>query len=321
MTAPGADAAILARIRAAVLCIWIVVVLLTPYGSYAHLPAELGTGLGIGRVLLDVEWLRHLLWSERALTVLQWLAICGAVAQLAAGRRLRWLMPVVFVTILALDALTKSLTGYVNHAQIAPLVVLLLVTVFGHAPAGAREAVWLIRLTLVLPYTFIGLHRLIEGGVEIFLGDALLQYIAQNTAGYSFYGLAWGRGLIAPAAGGRTLEGGIRGDDTLRAAVARRARVAALSPHLGGGDGGLPRGHSRDHEHLLLGEPGAAARGVRPARRGRPAGTVERERRRRGRRAGVDAASYGARDLLTPPRTRPSAAGILALSAPGLPHS
>jgi hypothetical protein len=197
MTAPGADAAIFARIRAAVLCIWIVVVLLTPYGSYAHLPAELGTGLGIGRVLLDVEWLRHLLWSERALTVLQWLAICGAVAQLAAGRRLRWLMPVVFVTILALDALTKSLTGYVNHAQIAPLVVLLLVTVFGHAPAGAREAVWLIRLTLVLPYTFIGLHRLIEGGVEIFLGDALLQYIAQNTAGYSFYGLAWGRGLIA----------------------------------------------------------------------------------------------------------------------------
>jgi hypothetical protein len=203
MSDPGADAAILARIRAAVLCIWLVVVLMTPYGSYAHLPAELSTGLGLGRVLLDVDWLRQALWSERALTVLKWLAICGLVAQLAAGRRLRGLMPVVFVTILALDALTKSLTGYVNHAQIAPLVVLLLVTVFGHVPAGAREAVWLIRLALVLPYTFIGLHRLIEGGVEIFLGDALPQYIAQNTAGYSFYSLAWGQRLIAlPLAAG-----------------------------------------------------------------------------------------------------------------------
>jgi hypothetical protein len=195
MNAP-ADPSRLPRIRVTVLGIWAVVAFMTPYATYARLPEELSVGQGIGRALLDIEWVRSLLWSGHVLTVLKWTAVLGCLAQLAAGRRRPWLMALVFLTVLALDAVTKSLTGYVNHAQIGPLIVLFLVTVFDDDASDARAAVWLVRLALVIPYTFIGLHRLFEGGLEIFLGDALPQYIAQNSAGYSYYGFTVGLRLI-----------------------------------------------------------------------------------------------------------------------------
>jgi len=189
MSTPAAPA--LPRIRATVLCIWAVVVLMTPYGNYARLPEELGAGQGIGRLLLDVDWLRGVLWSGRTLTILKWTTVAACLGALVAGRRARWLMPLVVALVLTLDAVTKSLTGYANHAQVAPLVVLGLVTLFDDERAE-RAAVWLVRFALVVPYTFIGLHRLLEGGLALYLGDALPHYIAQNSAGYSYYGFTIG---------------------------------------------------------------------------------------------------------------------------------
>lgn len=192
----GTDEARLARIRTTVLCIWAIVACMTPYPVYARLPEELSVAQGIGRVLLDVDWLRSALWSERTLAVLKWLAVAGCLAAIVAGRRhRRWLMPAVCVLVVALDALTKSITGYVNHAQIAPLAVLVLVTVFDER-RDARATLWLVRFALLVPYTFLGFNRLVEGGPGIVFGDALLHYIEQNSAGYSYYGFTLGLRLI-----------------------------------------------------------------------------------------------------------------------------
>ena len=46
---------------------------------------------------------------------------------------------------------------------------------------------WVAGLMLISPYTYIALNRLLQGGTELFLGDALLDYIAFNSRYYSAY--------------------------------------------------------------------------------------------------------------------------------------
>jgi hypothetical protein len=108
-----------------------------------------------------------------------------------------------------LDALTKGINGYANHAQIAPLFMLVLLALHTttrfswsgrpreRVDAAALEGfVWLAGLLLVVPYTYIGLHRLLQGGGALFQGDAIVDYIRLSTARYSNYGLTMFAGLV-----------------------------------------------------------------------------------------------------------------------------
>jgi hypothetical protein len=40
----------------------------------------------------------------------------------------------------------------------------------------------------VVPYTYIGLHRILEGGLAIFAGDTILDYVRRSSMRYSNYG-------------------------------------------------------------------------------------------------------------------------------------
>ena len=123
----------------------------------------------------------------------------------------------VLVFIVVLDQLTKSLNGFINHAQLASLLVLLVFAAFGGRrylprlgfgpdgdtpretgsalpPAGGATGfqylpiVWLAGVMIIIPYTFIAMNRFFQGGLELFQGDALLDYIALTSRRYSVYG-------------------------------------------------------------------------------------------------------------------------------------
>jgi hypothetical protein len=55
-------------------------------------------------------------------------------------------------------------------------------------------------LILVVPYTFIGVNRLVVGGVQVLIDDTILGYIHQSSTRYSYFGFSAFSNLIwAPA--------------------------------------------------------------------------------------------------------------------------
>jgi hypothetical protein len=211
-------------VRLAVLLIWLAIVAITPYGSYAKLPPEMVEGYGLGRLLLGTHALKAFFFTYSVLMALKWGAIAACALAACFPNRCRWLTPVVLALVVVLDSLTKSLNGYINHAQLVPLFVLLVFAVFGgkralptlgfgggaapvpetgavRSSGGTVEpsyapVVWLAGLMLIVPYTFIAINRLLVGGVEVFQGDALLDYINLTSRRYSVYGSSVFLGLI-----------------------------------------------------------------------------------------------------------------------------
>jgi hypothetical protein len=102
--------------------------------------------------------------------------------------------------VVILDAMTKAIGGFANHAKGAPLLMLVVVTAFSIAAGASKRGegrsatvaarddlhaagvVALCSLCLVIPYTYIGLNRLVNGGYEIFTGDALARRSAGGRA-------------------------------------------------------------------------------------------------------------------------------------------
>jgi hypothetical protein len=200
-------------LRAAVLGIWLVIVALTPYGDYSRLPLTMSEGYSLGRLLLGVPALKAWLLSHPVLLALQGGGVLSCALALLYPNRCRWLTPVALGFVFVLDHLTRSFNGYVNHAQLAPLFMLFIVAILGgkrHLPTlGLREGqdpsgrgetiLWLAALMIVIPYTFIALNRMLVGGVEVFRGDALLDYINLTSRRYSVYGSDLFLGLIRVA--------------------------------------------------------------------------------------------------------------------------
>jgi hypothetical protein len=203
-------------VRLAVLGIWLTIVASTPYEHYARFPAGMSAGFGLGRLLLSHDTLKSFFFSPPVLMALKWSAIVGCLLAILLPNRWRWLTPVVFLNIVVLDLLTKAINGFANHAQLGPLFVLLVFAVFsdrdylplirfrdtadpvppldssGRSSAGPLESryapvVWLAGLTLIIPYTYISLNRLLEGGLDLFLGNALLEYITLTSRHHSAY--------------------------------------------------------------------------------------------------------------------------------------
>jgi hypothetical protein len=116
------------------------------------------------------------------------------------------LVIVAAITIVALDAVSRSIVGYASHGHLTVLLVVIIMAVFWRVPFASpwddgpqwsqevedtHEAILrLSLLTLVVPYTFVGIARLVDGGSEIFTGDMLLTAIRKDSARASAYGFA-----------------------------------------------------------------------------------------------------------------------------------
>ena len=192
------------EIRSVVLAIWAIVIAFTPYERYAYLSTAHFTAIGIGQLIIPNSVLQLLLDRDVLLT-LKWSTLASLLCLILWPRRFRALTLFAVPAVVVLDALTKSIGGYANHAQIIPLLLLLLVGLFARTPflspmerrpitgrlLGARHdypaLIWLSRLIIAIPYTYVGLARL-ASGASMFTTGALDSHIRINAGLYSAYG-------------------------------------------------------------------------------------------------------------------------------------
>lgn len=189
VTATDAEAYEVRRIRRATFVVWIIVLFKTPYAFYDSLPRELFGEVGLlgvvgGATLLD--WLL----LPNVLDVIQWTALIGCLAGLLWTNCPRTVLIVPLGGVWLLDSITKSLQAYPNHAQVVPLLVLLIVVIANGRNIGNEGWVvpWLSGLAVAVPYTFIGVTRLLEGGIAIFVGDTIVRLMVLSSHYHSAYG-------------------------------------------------------------------------------------------------------------------------------------
>lgn len=203
-----ADQNILGLVRIAVFGVWFLLVWNTPIQEYAHFPAESFSTYGIYRLLFDfipMPVLETMLTSGFLIGLKVALLVCCLMC--AAGVR-PW-YPLAALTLLLIflfDAIVRGYYGYVNHAQLSLLTATIVLILFpaadGWSIAGDRTEsaagntyrlpVAVAAFLLCLPYSFIGVHRIFYGGLEIFTGDALLNYMSVQSLNYSEYSFELG---------------------------------------------------------------------------------------------------------------------------------
>lgn len=194
-------------VRIASLSIWIAIIATTHFDRYSTLPQAERVQRGLAGILLTLEPLAALPDSVEGMSILKWSTMLGLAALLLWPRRLRHAGPGVFVGILILDSISKEYNGYANHGQLVPLILaglfLLAVPVRFASIAEVWQRKTLVNrspyaellaaagLVIVVPYTFIGLTRLTNGGLDLFRGDALLDAIRRDSLRNSNFGFRW----------------------------------------------------------------------------------------------------------------------------------
>jgi len=203
-------------LRTAVFGIWLVIIFFTPITSYTSLPASLFEPLGIYRLLLgsgDGAVMQFIL-TEGFLVFLKMALLAGCLLCMIGIRPFRWIaVPTVALLFLA-DAITKGFNGFVNHAELGILYASLVLVMFpsadGFTPFKKKKSaagkasdtnyvapILTIAFILCMAYTFIGVHRLLYGGMEQFFNHAMEVHLLVNSYNYSKYGFGLGLWVVS----------------------------------------------------------------------------------------------------------------------------
>lgn len=194
----------LAVLRIVVFSVWLILIATTDTSIYPLLPEGLSNPGGVG----DLLGLPLVLRSP-ALVQGLWIAAMIGCALCAVGARPYG--PIASITALLVlyhDALMKSFGSYTNHAQVVPLLLVLLLPLFPAADAfsvsrrrrpATLAAPWLYRTPLVaaaailcLTYSFIGARRLFLGAVGIYTDESMLRWIVARTLEYGAHDVSLG---------------------------------------------------------------------------------------------------------------------------------
>jgi len=191
--------------RITVYGIWLVSVATAPVTLYGELPEELFRPV-VGIFRLFPPELLHALLDAGFASVLKTalMVLCGLLV--LGVRPFTPLALTTGVLLLVYDSLDKSFAGYVNHAQIGILQAALVLTLFPAAdglsvmgppkrpaaPTRYAAPMLIVALLLSLPYSFIGTHRIIHNGLDIFTGDAIITQLAVRSLEYSPTGFDYG---------------------------------------------------------------------------------------------------------------------------------
>ena len=201
-----------ARIQRTVLLVWLATALLTPIEDYAVMPHGAFSGFGVWRIILRSPTLNDWLLYPPTLLTVKWSAAFGCLLGLWP-RSPRWIMWLNVITVCTLDGLSKAMQGYTNHAQFVPLFVLLVTAVMCPLTLGAKrrhkrsdkrimslsserndtcgqahDTCRLAALSIIVPYTFVGITRCLEGGPALFAGDSLVRSMALGSHYHSAFG-------------------------------------------------------------------------------------------------------------------------------------
>ncbi len=196
-----ADHQVLGMVRCTVYGIWLVLILNTPIDVYAYLPVESFSTWGVYQLFFMSlsDPVVDLIFTSEFLTGLKWLLLFCCVLCMVGIRP--WIPVAVFTLMLILlfDSIVRGYYGFTNHAQIAVLLCTIILTLFpasdGLSILGITKVkrqdnfyiapLLFMAVCLSLPYSFIGVHRVIYGGVDIFTGDVLLRFVAVQGLNFS----------------------------------------------------------------------------------------------------------------------------------------
>lgn len=194
-------------LRLCVLAMWIAYVVPLNLAPFSFVDPDLLSGFGYGAAVIRgvTSWD---LWNTPGVLLL---AKWSAIASLAVAMLSRRLAPAAGVASLILVGtivgIIKGLGGYANHSEIVPLIALAVVAACP-MPGANTVGDWLFRrgavrpadpfleqrarvliagilVSVILPYTYIGLFRIFHGGFQIFANDAIGRYIASSSKDFS----------------------------------------------------------------------------------------------------------------------------------------
>jgi hypothetical protein len=201
----SASAQVLGLARIVVYSAW-AWILLRPLEALSDLPRAWFMPMGPMGSLPDALW--DFLLQRHTLLALRLTALVLCILLAAGARPFRPLAFLCAALLLVFDFSNKAFLNYVNHAQAAFLYVAWILPFFPAAdgmslfrsrlpsrPAGSTfyaAPMVLAALALAVPYTLLGIRRLLLGGLEIFTGDAILVSLATKTLEYSRYDFLYG---------------------------------------------------------------------------------------------------------------------------------
>jgi hypothetical protein len=211
------DAAeILALGRITVFGIWFHHVLNTPFDLIGQLPYELFTARGALNLLPEAFY-TTLVASPTLLLAWKVAMLAGCAALVLGVRPFPVIAVPVTAMLLLFDGVVKGYAAWVNHGQMGILFAAVVLCFFpaadalsvhgrrrsgAAAPAVYAGGVLVVAAFLSAAYAFIGTHRVVVGGAQIFTGDAIVTYLAVQSLNYSARGYEYGLlGIAYPLVG------------------------------------------------------------------------------------------------------------------------
>ncbi len=203
-------------VRVTVFGVWFIIILLSPISNYALLPIDLFKPIGIYSLIYSVEigFVLEVLLSENFLKILKMTTLMGCLLACFGTKYFRYFAIPTVVMLFMIDSVIKSFSGSVNHAELVLLYSAFIISIF---PSGDgfklfslgkvknfydRDSDYSVSILLVasilcFSYLFIGVHRLLHGGIEQFFNNALEIYLIKNSFFYTKYGFDWGLFIVS----------------------------------------------------------------------------------------------------------------------------
>lgn len=194
----NATARTLGFLRIWVFAMWFGDVAKDPITDLAGLPMAYFNPLGVVRLLPLSVWER--IFTPEVLTLWQAAMLVGLALTIVGARPYR---PIALITCILLTFQLGAILsfGYLVHTELVSLYVCYLLALFPAAdalslssrrarparPALYRAAMQLAALVLCTTYTFVGVRRLVLGGVGIFLDGSVLWYVAKRSAQIGYF--------------------------------------------------------------------------------------------------------------------------------------
>lgn len=195
-------------IRNLLLCIWIFLIAMAPLQNLAYLPLENIEPWGIGKILFIIPELKSLIYTEFFLFFIKILTIILCICSLFFTKQ-KWLFLITVFSIFIIDIILKSHNGFINHAQMASLYMLIIFAIFPNIKILSinellrknqkitsnsieySDFLYLLKLVIIIPYSMLGFERIVFGGLfngfTLFYGDALEKYILKTSYTHAKY--------------------------------------------------------------------------------------------------------------------------------------
>jgi hypothetical protein len=189
----------LAIARIVVFGLWFLIIARMRVTQFELIPEELIQPPGLMRLIP----LETLLSSPTILIVLKALALVGCALCVIGFRPYVPVAVGTAILILFHDGAMKSIGGYVNHSQVVLLLVTIILAIFPAADAYSLRGSWkggpsgerwryatpmlISALVIAIPYCFLGVRRLVAGGVGIYTGDSMTLWAVSRSLEYSNY--------------------------------------------------------------------------------------------------------------------------------------